>query len=69
MNEVLQADLDDDIFLLYPTPNIKTNDVAYMVINRSGLSTILISQVDSRANPAAVTNISLQHTITMSILL
>ena len=39
MNEVLQADFDDGSFLVPPTPNIKTNGVAYMVINRSDLST------------------------------
>ena len=39
MNEILQVDLDDDSFPVSPTPNIKTNYVAYMIINRSDIST------------------------------
>ena len=39
MNEILQADLDDDSSPVSPAPNIKTNDVAYMVINRNDIST------------------------------
>ena len=40
MNEVLQVDLDNDSFPLYQTPNIKTNDVVYMVVDQSDLSTV-----------------------------
>ena len=59
MNEGLQPDFDDDSFPLSPTPNITTNDVAYMVINQSDLSTAYTDQVGSRANQAVVTNMSL----------
>ena len=39
MNKILQVDLDDDSFPVSPTPNIKNNHVAYMVINLSDIST------------------------------
>ena len=36
----MQADLDNDRFPAAPSSNIKTNDVAYMVINRDEACTV-----------------------------
>ena len=38
LKDVLQAELKVDSFPDSPTPNTKTNDVAFMVINRNDLS-------------------------------
>ena len=38
--EILQQDLDENSFADSPTPNNKTQDVAYMVINKDGLCTV-----------------------------
>ena len=39
ITDVLHEELDEDSFPPSPTPNIKTNDVAYMVIDKNELST------------------------------
>ena len=39
IRDVLLQELDDDSFPLSPTPNNKTNDVAYMIINRHEVNT------------------------------
>ena len=39
MEDVLQAEIDEDYFPRSPTPNTKTNDVAYMFVDRSKLCT------------------------------
>ena len=39
LQNVLLQEPDDDSFLNSPTPNVKTNDVAYMIIDRDQLST------------------------------
>ena len=39
LQNVLLQEPDDDSFPTSPTPNVKTNDVAYMIINRDELST------------------------------
>ena len=39
IQEVLQQELDEDSFPNSPTPNLKTNDVGYMVIDRNELGT------------------------------
>ena len=39
LEDVLQAELNANSFPNSPTPNTKTNNVAYMVINRNDLAT------------------------------
>ena len=39
IQEVLHQELDEDSFPNPPTPNLKTNDVNYMVIDRNELGT------------------------------
>ena len=39
MTEILLKALDEDSFPVSPNPNVKTYDVAYMVINRKEIST------------------------------
>ena len=42
IQEVLQQELDDNSFPTSPTPNLKTNDVAYMVIDKNEIGTAYI---------------------------
>ena len=39
LNEAIQEEVHDDSFPSSPFPNIKTNDVVYMVINKDEIST------------------------------
>ena len=39
LEQVFQEELDDDTFQQSPSPNIKTNNVAYILINKKELST------------------------------
>ena len=45
LQDIFQSELDDNSFPTSPSPNIKTNNVAYMIINRDDVCTAYIDLI------------------------